>query len=119
MIDAGPSLEAAKGLAGTELLNYLLRKDWSARPSKVDGISIVSKEVPGADGPAISLPVTPSWEDEQRRVADPLRTVSAIEGRPMTSIVDDARGLAHASPASNDRRPSSIASGFCDDPEDI
>src|SRR5947209_1555875 len=58
MIDAGPSLEAAKGLAGTELLNYLLAKGWTARPSRIDGISIVSKNVPGADGPAeFILPV--------------------------------------------------------------
>jgi hypothetical protein len=118
MIDAGPSLEAANGLAGNELLNYLLGKGWTARPSRIDGISIVSKDVPGADGPALFiLPVEPGWEDEQRRVADALRTVSAIEGRPMASIVDDARGLARASHASDDRQPSSVVGEFRDDPE--
>jgi hypothetical protein len=118
MIDAGPSLEAAKGVAATELLNYLLTKGWIARPSRIDGVSIVSKNVPGADGPAeFILPVEPGWEEEQRRVADALRTVSAIEGRPMTSIVDDARRLAHAGSGSGDRRSSSVAGGFRDDPE--
>jgi hypothetical protein len=116
MIDAGPSLEAAKGLAGTELLNYLLTKGWSARPSRIDGISIVSKDVPGADGPAeFILPVEPGWEEEQRRVADALRTISAIEGRPMTSIADDARGAAGLNHTS-DHHPSSAISGFRDDP---
>ena len=103
MIDAGPSLEAAKGLAGTELLNYLLGKGWTARPSRIDGISIVSKDVPAADGPAeFILPVTPGWEEEQRRVADALRTIAAIEGRPMTSIVSDVRS------ASREGRPGSF-----------
>jgi hypothetical protein len=116
MIDAGPSLEAAKGLAGTELLNYLLAKGWTARPSRIDGISIVSKNVPGADGPAeFILPVEPGWEEEQWRVADALRTISAIEGRSMTSIVDDARGLASAS--GEDHPSSSIIGGFRDDPD--
>jgi len=114
MIGARPSLEAAKGLAGTQLLNYLLTRGWSARPSRIDGISIVSKNVPGADGPAeFILPVEPGWEEEQRRVADALRTVSAIEGRPMRSIVDDARGLAGAGRAGDDH-PSSVVGIFRD-----
>ena len=118
MIDAGPSLEAAKALPATELLNYLLGRGWSARPSRIDGISIVSKEVAGADKPALFiLPVKPGWEDEQRRVADALRTISAIEGRPMTSIVDDARELASAGRTSEDHLPSSVVGGFRDDPD--
>jgi len=118
MIDAGPSLEAAKGLPATELLKYLLGKGWAARPSRIDGISIVSKDVPGADGPAeFILPIEPGWEEEQRRVADALRTVSAIEGRSMTSIVADARGLARENHVGDDREPPSLIGGFRDDPD--
>jgi hypothetical protein len=118
MIDAGPSLEAAKMLPAADLLHYLLGRGWTARPSRVEGISIISKDVPGADKPILFiLPVQPGWEDEQRRVADALRTVSAIEGRPMTSIVDDVRRFAHAIPADDDCQPSSVAGGLRDDPE--
>ena len=118
MIDAGPSLEAAEGLAATALLNYLLTKGWAARPSRIDGISIVSKDVPGADGPAeFILPIEPGWEEEHRRVADALRTVSAVEGRPMTRIADEARTLAHADDASDRRQSSPAVGGFRDDPE--
>src|ERR1043166_4598675 len=41
MIDAGPSLEAAKGLTGVALLGYLVGHGWTARPSRIDGIAII------------------------------------------------------------------------------
>ena len=92
MIDAGPSLQSAEGLSGTELLTYLLANGWTARPSRVDGISILSKDVPGADEPAeFILPVKPGFEDEHRRVADALRTVAAIESRSEASVAAGAR----------------------------
>jgi hypothetical protein len=92
MIDATPSLEAAKGLTGIGLVNYLVSHGWTAQPSRIDGISIVSKEISGADRPAeFILPVKPGWEDEHRRIADALRTIEAIEGRPLKQIANDVR----------------------------
>ncbi len=92
MIDAGPSLESAAGLSGTALLTYLLAQGWTARPSRVDGISIVSKEVPGASAAAeFILPVKPGFEDEHRRVADALRTIAAIEKCSEASVAAAAR----------------------------
>ena len=117
MIDAGPSLEAAKGLTGAKLLGYLLAKGWTARPSRIDGISILSKEVPGADEPVLFiLPVKPGWEEEERRVADALRTLEAVERRPMSRIVADVRGSARDGFAGNEDQPSSVVGGFRDDP---
>jgi hypothetical protein len=92
MIDAGPSLKAAEGLRAIDLLAYLVGTGWSARPSRVDGVSILSKIIPGADRPAeFILPVKPAFEEERRRVADALRTIEAVEERPMSSIVNDVR----------------------------
>jgi len=95
MIDAGPSLKAAEGLRATDLLAYLVGNGWSARPSRVDGVSILWKVIPGADRAAeFILPVKPGFEEEQRRVADALRTIEAVEERPMSSIVSDVRQVA-------------------------
>jgi hypothetical protein len=92
MIDAGPSLRAAEGLGATELLNYLVANGWSARPSRVDGISILSKRVPDADRAAeFILPVKPGFDEEHRRVADALRTVAKIERRSEEAVADDVR----------------------------
>jgi hypothetical protein len=88
MIDAGPSLEAAAGLNGTELAAYLIAQGWSARPSRIAGTSIFSKEVKGADRPAeFILPVGSGDDDTRMRIADALRTIEAVEGRPMQDIV--------------------------------
>ncbi len=93
MIDARPSLEAAERLSGSELLTYLVANGWVARSSFVDGISIVSKDVPGASAPAeFILPVKPGFEDEHRRVADALRTIAAIEKRSEASVASAVRG---------------------------
>lgn len=90
MIDAGPSLNAAEGLSGQELALYLVGHGWSARPSRVDGVSIFSKELKGADRVAeFILPVKPGFDDEQMRVADALRTIEAIERRPLAEIAKE------------------------------
>jgi hypothetical protein len=95
MIDAGPSLKAAEGLRAIDLLAYLVGNGWSARPSRVDGVSILSKNVPGADRAAeFILPVKPGFDEEQRRVADALRTIEAVEERPMSIIVNEVRQVA-------------------------
>jgi hypothetical protein len=113
MIDAGPSLRAAEGLPAGVLLNYLRSKGWTAKPSRVEGIAILSKMLPGAKEPVIFiLPEVPGFGDEQRRVADALRTIEAVERRPMSTIVDDAHRLAGRSkkkslPAEKRKRSSS------------
>ena len=97
MIDAGPSLRAAEGLPAPVLASYLRSVGWSARPSRVSGVTILSKMLPGADEPIhIILPEKPGFSDEQRRVADALRTIEVVEERPMTQIADDARAIARA-----------------------
>src|ERR1043166_2736746 len=75
-----------------ELLAYLIAHGWTARPSRVDGISIVSKKIRGADRPAeFILPVKPGFDDEHRRIADALRTIAAVEGRSVARVADDIR----------------------------
>jgi hypothetical protein len=100
MIDAGPSLRAAEGLSASALLTYLRSAGWSAKPSRVKGITILSKSLPEADEPVeLILPVVPGgFGDEQRRVADALRTIEAIEQRPMQIIVDAIRRVAAKHP---------------------
>jgi hypothetical protein len=108
MIDAGPSLRAAENLPASALLTYLRTKGWQVRPSRVKGISILSKTFPEADEPIqFILPDVPGFTDEHRRVADALRTIEAIEERSLQSIVDDVRSVA----AKRAKRPKSKVSG--------
>lgn len=95
MIDASLSLEAAEGLKGADLLPYLAAKGWTVKPSRIDGISILSRELPGAEKPAeFILPVKPGFADEHRRVADALRTLSQIEGQPESVVAENVRRAA-------------------------
>jgi hypothetical protein len=80
MIDATASLRAAEYLPAEVLIEYLRATGWSSRPSRVKGIAIFSKRIPGADNPVqFILPVEPEFPEEQRRVADALRTLAQIE----------------------------------------
>jgi ribosomal protein S27AE len=94
MINASPSLELARAVSGSALAAYLVRNGWSERPSKIAGISILSKQLHGStECIELMLPVEPGFVDEVRRTADALRTAEAVEGRPMKSIVDDIHRL--------------------------
>jgi hypothetical protein len=94
MIDASPSLELAQALSGAALALYLVKNGWSERPSRIEGISILSKPLGRShESVELILPTVPGFTDENRRVADALRTVEATEGRPMKSIVDDVHRL--------------------------
>jgi hypothetical protein len=76
---------------------YLLQKRWSGRPSRVDGISIFTKAVEGADEPVeFILPVVPGFTDERLRIADALRTVAAVEDRSVDAVADEIRQVANA-----------------------
>jgi hypothetical protein len=98
MIDAEPSLEAAKGLSGPMFLTYLAEKGWTERPSRVQGIVILSKRPRGyAEDVEILLPVVRQFGDEQKRIADALRTVAAVEGRSEARISGDVRILGSGS----------------------
>jgi hypothetical protein len=92
MINATPSLKAAEGLSGKELAMYLGARGWTSRASKIDGISIFSKEIVGADNAIdLILPIKPGFADERRRVADALRTLAEIEREPEIQIANDVR----------------------------
>jgi xanthine dehydrogenase YagT iron-sulfur-binding subunit len=89
MIDSGPSLLAAAGLSASALAKYLQSSGWQAQPSRVTGISIFSKTLPGVEEPIhILLPELPGLEEERSRVADALRTIEAMEERPISTIID-------------------------------
>jgi hypothetical protein len=97
MIDAGPSHHAAAGLTGAALVSYLVGKGWSARPSRIDGISVFAKNIQGSEQPVeFILPVKPGFVDEQRRIADALRAVAEMEGRSESGIAEDVRQSAGA-----------------------
>lgn len=91
MINATPSLEAAEGLSGKDVARYLSARGWVALASKVEGVSIFSKDV-GADRPVqLILPMEEGFSDERRRVADALRAVAQIEGQSEAQIADEVR----------------------------
>jgi hypothetical protein len=90
MIDATPSLLAAEKISVSALTSYLRATGWSMRPSRIDGIAILSKEIPGAESAVeFILPTVPGSEEEHRRIADALRTIEAVEERSLADIVDD------------------------------
>jgi Zn-dependent peptidase ImmA (M78 family) len=92
MIDASPSLEAAKGISGKDLFAYLNAEGWTAAPSKVDGIMILSKEIPGSDQRAeFIIPIKTGFNDEEKRVADALRTIAQIQGRSEVQIAESVQ----------------------------
>jgi hypothetical protein len=106
MINALPSLKLAETLSGAALADYLVRNGWSEHPSRVEGISILSRPFGrSAKTVELILPVVPGFIDENRRVADALRTVEATEGRPMKSIVDDVHRLMTAQSTGPEVRP--------------
>jgi xanthine dehydrogenase YagT iron-sulfur-binding subunit len=91
MIDSGPSLRAAARLSIPALATYLKSAGWTVRPSRVKGVSVFSKTLRGAVEPVhILLPDLPGIEEEEghRRIADALRTIEAVEERPIFTIVD-------------------------------
>jgi hypothetical protein len=95
MIDASPSLHAAKGISGKDLLAYLGEEGWTVGPSKVDGIMILSKDIPDSEQRAVFIvPVKPGFGDEERRVADALRTVAQIKGCSEADIANRVRQVA-------------------------
>jgi xanthine dehydrogenase YagT iron-sulfur-binding subunit len=89
MIDVGPSLHTATGIRASDVVKYLESTGWTVRASRVKGIAIFSRTLPGADEPVhILLPTLPGFEEEHRRVADALRTIEAVEERPILTIID-------------------------------
>jgi hypothetical protein len=117
MIDAGPSLQAAERISAPALIRYLAATGWASRPSHVTGISIYSKDISGVDQPIdFILPTESGFSDEQRRVADALRTIAAVEGRSLADIVDDARS---ATPLVQRASRGAATAGFAEDSETI
>jgi len=57
------------------------------------GVLVFSKALPGADEPVhILLPELSGVEEEHYRIADALRTIEAVEERPLLTIVDQICG---------------------------
>jgi hypothetical protein len=109
MIDAAPSLEAAKGISGKDLLAYLDAEGWTAAPSKIDGMMILSKELGEADQRAeFIVPVKAGFSDEKKRIADALRTIGQIQGRSEAQIAKSVKQVAGPNPS----KPSSILAGI-------
>jgi hypothetical protein len=97
MIDAGPSLQAATMLSAAAMAAYLRSTGWQVQPSRVVGFAILCKKLPDADEAIhIVLPEVLGLDDERRRVADALRTLEAVEERPIQSIADSVRQLANS-----------------------
>jgi hypothetical protein len=95
MIDATASLLAAEQITAAMLIGYLGATGWSSRPSRVEGIAIFSKRLPGADNPVqFILPAEPGFDEEQRRIADALRTLAQIEGCSVARIAEKVAQLA-------------------------
>lgn len=89
MIDALPSLKAATGISGKDIRAYLTAKGWSSRPSRVEGVVILSKDMPETEERAeLIVPVKAGHSDEQRRVADALRTIAQIEDCSEDEVAD-------------------------------
>jgi RNA polymerase sigma factor (sigma-70 family) len=92
MIDATASLRAAEQISAATLIDYLRASGWSSRPSRVEGIAIFSKHMPGADNPVqFILPVEPALPEERLRVADALRTISRIERCSEAEVANEVR----------------------------
>jgi hypothetical protein len=106
MIDATASLKVAEHISAATLIKYLRETGWSSRPSRIEGIAIFSKSVSGADKPLqFILPVEPTFPDEQRRVADALRTIAQIEGCSEAQVAERAQKAAGWSNSKADDDP--------------
>jgi hypothetical protein len=94
MIDASASLEAAGRLKRSDLVTYLTRTGWTMHRSRVQGICIFSKPPDASSEPIeFILPVIDGFSDEIRRIADALRTIGALEGRAINTIVSEIKQL--------------------------
>jgi aryl-alcohol dehydrogenase-like predicted oxidoreductase len=95
MIDTSSSLEAAKGISGRDLLAYLDAEGWTAKPSKVDGMMILSKQLSESHERAeFIVPIKRGFRDEERRIADALRTIAQIQGRSAAQIARSVKQAA-------------------------
>ena len=69
-----------------------MTKGWTVRPSRMKGVSILSKDLPGASQAAeFILPVDSGFADENRRIADALRALAVIERRSEAEIAKEVR----------------------------
>lgn len=109
MMDAGPSLRAAARLSTSALTTYLESTGWTIRPSRVRDVTIFVKTLLGAEEPVhILLPQLPEIEDERLRIADALRTIEAVEERPLSAIADEVSRIPNETNAVT-RRSSQIS----------
>lgn len=93
MIDAGPSLDAAAGIAASSLVAYLSSTGWEQRSSGPNlGFIVFSKALSGAKQDVhVLLPRKAALNEERMRVAQVLRTLEVVEERPIEEITEDIR----------------------------
>lgn len=86
MIDAQPSLEAAKKVSLSELVAYLQATGWR-QPTQ--DMPVFAMDFPGADEAiVVPLPSSDGASDERQRIADALQTLASLEERDVSEIVD-------------------------------
>jgi hypothetical protein len=88
MINRQPSLEGARKVSLSHLTAYLLARGW--RESDSGQGAIFSIDLPGADQTiSVLLSNRAGSDDEQRRIADALETLAAVEERTIAEIAQE------------------------------
>jgi predicted flap endonuclease-1-like 5' DNA nuclease len=89
MIDAQPSLEAARKVSLSQLVEYLRATGWKQLTPEKE-LPIFSIDFPGADD-TIFVPLSggDGARDERQRIADALQTLAALEERDISEIAQE------------------------------
>jgi cold shock protein len=87
VIDASPSLSAARLVDGSAIVNYLSQTGWTIRRSKIPSVVIARQRQKAQAGIFFVLPLDDKIDDSLERRADALRTIAAVEGRPVDEVV--------------------------------
>ena len=89
MIDATDSFQAAAKITSGQLVAYLAKKRWTITPSRMEGVSIASKQIEGMDELVLfPIPMAENVPDAAARLADALRTLAAVEQRSEVAVGD-------------------------------
>ncbi|BAM92000.1 LuxR family transcriptional regulator [Bradyrhizobium oligotrophicum S58] len=94
MIEVDQAASLASDLDARRVVQYLRRTGWSVDNSKIEGVVIASRQVSGAARSIrFPIPIDGGFGDQADRIADALRTLSAIERRPVSRIAVDIAGI--------------------------
>jgi hypothetical protein len=110
MIDEQPSLAAAEKVSLSDLTKYLLASGWKMSSSKMKDRSIFSIILSGSDHVVqVLLPTSKRSDDDRRRMADALRTLSALEECELSKIISEIKSKRKVK--SENRRSHEASSG--------